>query len=419
MAKRRIVLTTLGSYGDLHPYIAIAQGLLRRGHAAVLASSPFYREKIEAAEIPFRPLNAFAFDEITPELIRKLFDPVRGPEFLIRDCVMPALKSAWRDTVAAAEGADLLVSHPLTFATQLVAEKFHLPWASVSLAPMSFFSRRNPPVLAPVAGLWRIFGPSLLRWFIRLGKLSTARWVKPYHRFRKELGLPKAPNPLFEGSFSPYLVLAIFSRELATPDPDWPAQTVITGFPFYDSDGSSELSPKLEEFLNAGPAPLVFTLGSSAVLHAGRFYTESAKAARLLGKRAVLLVGKDAANRPANLPAEAGVFDYAPYSQLFPRAAAIVHQGGVGTTGQTMRAGRPMLVMPFGFDQQDNAYRVEKLGIAKVISRKEYSAETAAAALKKLFDDPKVESRAVTAGVGVRAENGVESVCDHLERLLR
>jgi UDP:flavonoid glycosyltransferase YjiC (YdhE family) len=418
MVKRRILLTTLGSYGDLHPYIAIALGLLRRGHAATLASSPFYREKIESAGVPFHPLNAFAFDEITPELIRKLFDPIRGPEFLIRDCIMPALENAWSDTVSGAEGADLLVSHPLTFATQLVAEKFHLPWASVSLAPMSFFSRHNPPVLAPAPGLWRILGPSLLRWFLSLGKVSTVSWVKPYHRLRKELGLPPAPNPLFEGSFSPYLILAIFSRELATPDPDWPAQAVITGFPFYDNDGSSELSPEIEDFLNAGPAPLVFTLGSSAVLHAGHFYTESAKAARLLNKRAVLLVGKDTANRPTSLPPEIGVFDYAPYSQLFPRAAAIVHQGGVGTTGQAMRAGRPMLVMPFGFDQQDNAYRVEKRGIAQTISRKKYSAETAAAALRKLFDDPKVEDRAASVGAGVRGENGVESACDHLEQLL-
>jgi len=331
---------------------------------------------------------------------------------------MPALENAWRDTVSGAEGADLLVSHPLTFATQLVAEKFHLPWASVSLAPMSFFSRHNPPVLAPAPGLWRILGPSLLRWFLSLGKVSTVSWVKPYHRLRKELGLPPAPNPLFEGSFSPYLILAIFSRELATPDPDWPAQAVITGFPFYDNDGSSELSPEIEDFLNAGPAPLVFTLGSSAVLHAGHFYTESAKAARLLNKRAVLLVGKDTANRPTSLPPEIGVFDYAPYSQLFPRAAAIVHQGGVGTTGQAMRAGRPMLVMPFGFDQQDNAHRVEKRGIAQTISRKKYSAETAAAALRNLFDDPKVEDRAASVGAGVRAENGVESACDHLEQLL-
>jgi len=148
-----------------------------------------------------------------------------------------------------------------------------------------------------------------------------------------------------------------------------------------------EIPPEIEDFLNAGRAPLVFTLGSSAVLHAGHFYTESAKAARLLNKRAVLLVGKDTANRPTSLPPEIGVFDYAPYSQLFPRAAAIVHQGGVGTTGQAMRAGRPMLVMPFGFDQQDNAHRVEKRGIARTISRKKYSAETAAAALRKLRRD--------------------------------
>src|SRR5262245_27952102 len=148
------------------------------------------------------------------------------------------------------------------------------------------------------------------------------------------------------GQHSPALVLALFSKLLADKQPDWPPQTVITGFPFYDRDGEGGMSPELSNFLDTGPPPVVFTLDSSAVVDAGPFYEHSVAAAKLLGRRAVLLVGKDPRNRPAALPAGIVAFAYAPYSELCPRAAAVVHEGGIGTTAQAMRSGRPMLVMP-------------------------------------------------------------------------
>src|SRR5205823_2938217 len=109
---------------------------------------------------------------------------------------------------------------------------------------------------------------------------------------------PTSESPLFEGQYSPAMVLALFSKLLADKQPDWPPQTVITGFPFYDQDGEGGMPSDLLRFLDAGPPPLVFTLGSSAVQDAGPFYEHSATAAKLLDRRAVLLVGKDPRNRP-------------------------------------------------------------------------------------------------------------------------
>src|SRR5205823_4763787 len=130
---------------------------------------------------------------------------------------------------------------------------------------------------------------------------------------RAEVGLPPtSESPLFEGQHSPSLVLAMFSKLLADKQPDWPRQAVITGFPFYDQDGEAGMPSELIRFLEAGPLPLVFTLGSSAVVDAGPFYDHSATAAKLLGRRAVLLVGKDPRNRPASLPDGIMAFDYAP-----------------------------------------------------------------------------------------------------------
>jgi hypothetical protein len=171
-------------------------------------------------------------------------------------------------------------------------------------------------------------------------------------------------------------------------------------------DDSSGLSSDLLFFLESGTPPVVFTLGSSAVMDAGEFYRESAEAARLLGVRALLLAGsKD--NLPLHLPEGVAAFDYAPYSEVFPRAAAIVHQGGVGTTGQAMRAGVPVLVMPYSHDQPDHAARMRKLGIGLSIPRARYTAASAARVLNRLLQNSEYSERAAQVGKQVRQENGV------------
>jgi UDP:flavonoid glycosyltransferase YjiC (YdhE family) len=225
---------------------------------------------------------------------------------------------------------------------------------------------------------------------------------------------------MFEGMNSPDLVLALFSEALATPQPDWPKQTCVTGFTFYDRNGDTGLSPELASFLDAGDPPIVFTLGSSAVWVADKFYLESAKAALKLGYRAVLLVGNNNPSLPKELQSkDIGVFDYAPYSELFHRAAAIVHQGGVGTTAQVLRSGRPMLVVPFSNDQPDNAARITRLGVGRTIDRDRYTASRAAKELNRLLREPRYQAKAAEVGAKVRAENGVKVACDAIEAQLK
>jgi rhamnosyltransferase subunit B len=420
---RRVVFTTFGSLGDLHPYVAVALGLQARGHEAVVATSGYYRQKIEALGIGFQALRPDHPDpDKYPDIFRRIMDRRKGSKYVIREFMMPVLRESYEDTLAAAAGADLLVSHMLSFTTRLVAEKKGIPWASTFLQPFGFFSAYDPPVLPPALFLskLRFLGPAFHRPLFWCAKRSVRSWSEPWHGLRAEIGLPpSSESPLFEGQQSPSLVLAMFSKLLADKQPDWPPQTAVTGFPFYDQDGDSETNPELVRFLDAGPPPLVFTLGSSAVVDAGTFYDHSAAAAKLLGRRAVLLVGKDPRNRPTSLPDGIVAFDYAPFSELFQRAAAIVHQGGVGTTAQAMRSGRPMLVMPYAHDQFDNAERVTRLGIARTIQRRRYTPDRAAAELQQLLDQPGYSQRAEVVGERVRQEDGVGAACDALETLLQ
>jgi UDP:flavonoid glycosyltransferase YjiC (YdhE family) len=208
---------------------------------------------------------------------------------------------------------------------------------------------------------------------------------------------------------------------LAQEQPDWPANTRITGFCFYDSDaGNAALPPQLEKFLASGPPPLVFTLGSAAVLSAGRFYEYGARAAELLGMRAVLLIGPDARNRPRHkLPDSICVAEYAPYSALFSRASAVIHQGGVGTTAQCLRAGKPMLIMPYSHDQPDNARRMRRLKVARILQKRYFTPLRVAKKLRRLLEDPVYSRRAEQIALRLRGENGVAAACNALEELAR
>jgi rhamnosyltransferase subunit B len=254
----------------------------------------------------------------------------------------------------------------------------------------------------------------------RFARWVTRRWAEPVYGLRAELGLDRGANVIFDAKHAPDLVLALFSPVLGRPQPDWPENTEITGFVFYDGDaGKQDLPDELEQFLRAGEPPVVFTLGSAAVLDAGPFYEESARAALEAGVRAVLLVGTDPRNQPAIHSPRICVARYAPYSKLFPRASLIVHQGGVGTTAQAMQAGRPMLVMPYSHDQPDNARRMRRLGIAGVIRRQDYTAERAARRIRRILGHPRFAARAAEVGAQLRSENGLAHACDALESVDR
>jgi rhamnosyltransferase subunit B len=305
----------------------------------------------------------------------------------------------------------------LVYAAPLVSEKLRLRWVSAILSPFSFFSSHDPSVLVNAPGLislrkmgWRVYRAGL-----NLGRLATWHWSNPVRHLRRELGLNPACDPVFRDKYSPDLVLALFSGWLARPQLDWPRQTVQAGFVYFDRQrAEAALSPETVEFLAAGDAPIVFTQGSTAVHNPGNFYEVSVEAARRLNRRAVLLGAKAV---PGASSSRVIALPYAPYSQIFPRAAVNVHQGGSGTTGHALKAGRPMLVVPYGWDQPDNAARIERLGSGLHLPRTDYSFETATAALERLLGEPQFATRAAEIGDHVGKEDGLALACDAIESI--
>ena len=421
----RVVLSNIGTFGDINPLIAIALELKRRGHVPVMAVPALFEEKIRPLGLEFHAVRP-DIDPANTALVAMIYDVKKGTERGLREFLFPALRSTYEDLLDAAtkpERADLLLLGELNYAGPLVAEKTGIQWASYVLAPLSFFSAFDPPVLPMYPQLARADKsvPGLGRAIKRLARFVSRKWAQPIYDLRAELGLQRGSNPLFDAKHAPSRVLALFSRVLGQQQKDWPVHTTITGFCFYDSDaGNAALPAHVEKFLSEGPAPVVFTLGSAAVLAAGTFYDHSAEAAMRLGVRAVLLIGSDQRNRPTQpLPETICVAEYAPFSALFKRAAMVVHQGGVGTTAQCLRAGKPMLIMPYSHDQPDNARRMRRLGVARVIQRGNYTPLRVARQLSQMLEDPAYTERAAEVAAQLALENGVRTACDALEALGR
>lgn len=412
---KHIVLQSFGSLGDLYPYLALGLELHRRGHAVTLASSEAYRQRITATGLGFAAIRP-DLDPASPELLAKVMHPTQGTRFVFRELTLPHLRPMYEDLLEVTRKADVLVSAPLALAAPMVAEKTGIPWISSVLAPVSLFSAHDPSYLGTLASDWRVpLGRRINRWFFQVAQAVTESWARPLYDFRRELGLVKGRNPFFAGQHSSRKVIALFSSVLAKPQPDWPENTVITGFPFWDEE--SLLGAELGAFLEAGDSPVIFTLGSAAVYTAADFFLESLKAAERLGRRAVLLVGSSQHNPlPERLPEGVFVADYAPHALLFRRAAAIVHQGGIGTTAQALRAGVPSLIVPFAHDQFDNAKRVERLGVGRVLPKPRYRAERVAQQLEALLVSEHARQQAKRVGKRVRGEHGVAVACDELER---
>lgn len=423
---KRIVLSTFGSFGDIHPYIAIALELKARGHSPVIATSEVYREKMDALGIELhrvRPdLPAYDDPDELSRLSVELMEPRGGTEKVI-GLLTPNLRDVYEDLDAAVANADLLLTHPLPLVGPLVAQKRGLPWASSVLAPISFFSAHDPPVLAQLPALYHLQCRSVVlsRLLYRIASHRLEKLMEPVYRLRAELGLPRGAQPLLAGQHSPSLVLALFSSVLAKPQPDWPANTRVTGFAFYDRRdffGETEMQQELRKFLDEGPPPIVFTLGSSAFWVARDFYLDSIKAAQALGERALLLIGHQRNLPKEPLPEGVAAFEYAPFSQVLPRAQASVHQGGVGTTAQGMRSGRPVLIVPHAHDQFDNAARVARLGCGRMIARPRYNANSATKELEVLLQRPDYSIKAAEVGRQVQDENGAGAAVDAIEEML-
>lgn len=424
----RFLVVALGSAGDVHPFLALADRLVERGHAVTVFANEVFRGEVEARGLAF----AAAGDEESWRRVTgdpDVWHPRRGPLVIFRETAghlgdgVDLLRQhlAGDGVTGGATAGDrvpgetVLVGSSLALSARLVAEADGVPLATAHLAPAVLRSVHRPPRLLGLplpASTPAFVWSALYRLLDRLiGRVLDA----PLAAERRRLGLPPVARPLDRWWHSPDLVVGLFPPWFAPPQPDWPPQLRLTGFPLHDDAPFHPPDPELDAWLAAGDPPLVFTAGS-ANRQAERFFATAADVARRLGHRALLLT-RAAENLPGELPPGVLHHPWAPFARLLPRAAALVHHGGIGTTAQALAAGIPQLVVAFSFDQLDNGSRVADLGAGAVLAARRFRPRSAASRLATLLASPPVAERCRELAARTREGDPVGETCALLESL--
>jgi len=411
----RFLLAAIGSSGDVNPVIGLGVGLRARGHEVEIATNEHFRDTIEAQGVGFVPLgttaeaNALMDDPL-------LWDPYRGFGLIMRQALLPNLERLYR-LIEERRGPDLRVAATsLGLGARVAQEKLGIPTASLHLQPSVFRSLVDNGRLALLDLGPTVPRPAKRALFWVVDRFFVDRVVAPgLNAFRARHGLAPVRGIFADYHHSPTLVLGLFPDWFAPVQPDWPAQTRLTGFILHDAGGTVAAHREAEEFLAAGPPPVLVTPGSAARDRTA-FFRHTVEACAGLGLRA-MLVTNHRAQLPPVLPTGIRAFPYVPFSQILPRCSTLIYHGGIGTLAQAARAGVPQLVVPNAHDQPDNGQRIRRLGLGFSVPPGRYRRRAAARALATLAGPGAVRERCREFAPRVDAAAALARACILLEAL--
>ena len=403
----RVLFVAIGSSGDVHPLIGLGLALRGRGHDVTILVSTHFETQVRDVGLEFIGIGTEEdYQSITNN--PALFHPIKGTKIVLEHlCVGSARDIVQIIADTNRPGESIVVSSGLAIGARIAQEKLGVPLVTTVLQPMMFRSVHETARYdwLPIPS-WT--PRSLKRLFFRTADVYVDHLIAPAtNEFRRELGLPPVKRFLHRWWASPQLVIGLFPDWFGPIQPDWPENTVLTGFPMYDESDVAELPQAARDFLADGDPPIVFTPGT-AMRFGHAFFREAAEACRLMGRRGILL-SKFREHIPKNLPRDVVHFEYVALSGLLPGSAAMVHHGGMGTLGQVLRAGIPHLVMPMAIDQPDNADRLVRLGVADRLKPRAFRAAAIAEKLDRLLASPTVAQACRTIagrfdGVDIRSD---------------
>ena len=393
-ARPHVLVAAIGTAGDLYPFLRIASGLLARGHRVTLLAPPVHAQAVARAGVPFHGLGStedFLAAMAHPDVwhprkgFRVLCDSMRGKEDLLPDYV---------DSLPPDEPVAML-AHPLALAGAALARtrRPQLRIVAAWLAPANLRSVHDPLTIGPLRiPRWMPLAWRRWLWARVDGTVVDPVAVPDINAAHARYGLPPVRHFVDHLQSVADANLTLFPDWFAPTPPDWPRPLAEGVFALHDPHDDATLAPELEDFLAAGAAPIVLTPGSGNRQARG-WLVRAVQAVQRLNGRAVLLTPhRDQV--PVPLPPGVLWLPYVPLRPLLPRAAALVHHGGIGTTAEALRAGVPQVIVPLAYDQFDNAARVQALAAGAMVPGGAAGAEprALAAALRRVLASEQIRA---------------------------
>ena len=417
----KITIVTIGSRGDIQPFLALGVRLSQAGHQVKLATHETFGSWIKSYGLDFAGLEGNPQEWLESEAGKQIMESANNPlEFihLFGEAINPMIDSLMTDAWAACQGADAIISHCIVAWVQDLARKLNVPYYMAAFSPLSP-TTKYPMSLIPRKSLGGLLNylsyPVSHLMFWQLFRSPTNKWLK------SNLDIP--PHPVWEypnirmRREQVPLLYAYSSAVLPRPD-SWSKRIHITGYWYLESPSDWQAPQELLDFLAAGSPPIYIGFGSMKSRNPERLTEIALKALAKTKQRGILLTGWGGITN-ADLPDEVLKIDSVPHNWLFPQYAAVVHHGGAGTTAVGLRAGVPTIIVPFLGDQPFWGHRLVSLGVGtKPIPHQDLTEDQLAQAIATVVHDPAFAQRARNLSQQIKAEdgvgNGVKAIEEHL-----
>jgi sterol 3beta-glucosyltransferase len=409
-----IALVTVGTQGDVRPFVALGAGLQRAGYRVTIATHTDFENLVTSHDLGFRPIGGSFRQLMQSDLGRAWLESSDSlPRYVAttKRLFAPLVRPWIDDMRAAVSDADAVLFHHFAIGAFHTAEQRRVP--AIAVAPCALIPTGDP------SGLPNVPLPALRRWLVKL--LLRNMWSyqhEEHERHRISLGLPpfRTRTPILEILAAGVPSLNIFSPHLFPRPGDWPEDAHVTGFCFLDRSDRWTPPQRVLDFLEAGPAPIYVGFGSMTGRDPEQLARIAAEAVARAKQRAIVVSGWAGAGDRA-LGDHVLVVDEIPHDWLFPRVAAVVHHGGAGTTAAGLRAGRPTLVTAFFGDQPFWGERVARVGAGpKPLLRRSLTADRLARAIAETVNDGRYREGAERMAAALRAEDGVGNVVRFVDR---
>ncbi|MBN3851782.1 glycosyltransferase [Paraburkholderia sp. Ac-20340] len=414
----QIIITAIGSAGDVHPLLGVGRALAARGHRVVFCTHPPFEPAVRREGFDFVAIGLA--EDYTAALANPALWHPRTSFKTLWALIAPVLEPHYEALHARLDANTVLVGTLWAFSARLLQEQYGTPYVSVQVSPSTLLSAHAPPAhkrLTIPRGLPLPIKTALMTLIERA--VLDAVCGPHLNALRVKLSLPPAKRILGRWLHSTDGVLCLFPDWFAPPQPDWPAQHTLSGFPLFNDLDDGAPDAELEAFLAAGEPPVVFTAGSTLV--DGAHYAQAVlHALRATGTRGLLLGGDSApddAQRGRDMPRQRLLHRrYVPLRALLPRCRALVHHGGIGTASLAFEAGIAQVVTPFAHDQFDNAQRVADAGCGVRLDAP-FTNAALAHALARVLHDSRIATRcAQTRGKLAASPDGCAEAARFIER---